>query len=212
VSNRPVPDFAFERSLITDGVCFVAGMDEVGRGAIAGPVMVGVVVVDVETIQRGEFPAGLADSKLLTERRREQLVDPVKAWCVSCAVGSASAQEIDDHGIVASLRLAGERALNSLSTRPDVIILDGPHNWLGRERTDIAPVMTRAKADQTCASVAGASVVAKVERDHLMVRLHEQYPQFGWASNKGYGAAVHRNAIAEYGATDLHRRSWNLYG
>jgi ribonuclease HII len=218
VSPRINPDFTVERSVLEDhhlvgnDMSYVAGMDEVGRGAIAGPVMVGVVVVSAAMITHGDFPLGLADSKLLTQRRREQLVEPVKTWCVSSAVGSAEAQDVDDYGIIAALRLAGERALASLAVSPDVIILDGPHNWLGSGRDDIAPVVTVAKADQRCASVAAASVVAKVERDHVMTNLHEQFPQYGWASNKGYGSAAHRLAIASDGATSLHRRSWNLLG
>jgi ribonuclease HII len=212
--SRPIPDFTTERALINSGAVLVAGMDEVGRGAIAGPVMVGVVVVNRDIVMNGEIPHGLADSKLLSEKRREALVDPVREWCVSWAVGSAEATEIDEVGIMAALQLAGQRALTQLSVQPDVVIVDGPLDWLSNNSTtDVrnAPrVVTQVKADQVCASVAAASIVSKVHRDHLMVNLHEQFPAYGWASNKGYGSALHRQAISDYGACDFHRRSWNL--
>ena len=212
--SRPIPDFATERALVNSGATFVAGMDEVGRGAIAGPVMVGVVVVDRDIVMGGEIPHGLADSKLLSEKRREALVDPVRQWCVSWAVGAAEATEIDEVGIMSALQLAGERALAQLSVHPDVVIVDGPLDWLSNSFiTDShrgPRVVTQVKADQVCASVAAASIVSKVHRDHLMVDLHEQFPAYGWASNKGYGSALHRQAITDHGACDFHRRSWNL--
>lgn len=212
--SRPIPDFATERALVNSGATFVAGMDEVGRGAIAGPVMVGVVVVDRDIVMSGEIPPGLADSKLLSEKRREALVDPVRKWCVSWAVGAAEATEIDEVGIMSALQLAGERALAQLSVHPDVVIVDGPLDWLSNSSTTDSHrgprVVTQVKADQVCASVAAASIVSKVHRDHLMVDLHEQFPAYGWASNKGYGSALHRQAITDHGACDFHRRSWNL--
>ena len=212
--SRPIPDFATERALMNSGATFVAGMDEVGRGAIAGPVMVGVVVVDRGIVMSGEIPHGLADSKLLSEKRREALVDPVRQWCVSWAVGAAEATEIDEVGIMSALQLAGERALAQLSVHPDVVIVDGPLDWLSNSSTTDSHrgprVVTQVKADQVCASVAAASIVSKVHRDHLMVDLHEQFPAYGWASNKGYGSALHRQAITDHGVCDFHRRSWNL--
>lgn len=212
--TRPVPDFRTERALVDSGATFVAGMDEVGRGAIAGPVMVGVVVVDRDMVMRADIPTGLADSKLLSEKRREALVEPVRSWCVSWAVGVADASEIDNHGIMIALQLAGQRALSQLSVPPDVVIVDGPIDWLSdgspTEMTRHPRVVTQVKADQVCASVAAASIVSKVQRDQLMVGLHERFPVYGWAANKGYGSALHRKAIAEVGACDFHRRSWNL--
>lgn len=211
---RPIPDFATERALINSGAALVAGMDEVGRGAIAGPVMVGVVVVNRDIVMSGEIPHGLADSKLLSEKRREGLVDPVRAWCVSWAVGAADATEIDEVGIMAALQLAGQRALSQLVVQPDVVIVDGPLDWLssnsGSDVHQVPRVVTQVKADQVCASVAAASIVSKVQRDHVMISLHEQFPAYGWASNKGYGSALHRQAISDHGACDFHRRSWNL--
>lgn len=207
---RPVPTLELERSLIGAGARTVAGMDEVGRGAIAGPVMVGVVVVDATVT---EVPAGLADSKLMTPRRREAMVPIVTQWSIAWATGSASASEIDDLGIMGGLSLAASRALVAVRERfgvvPDAIILDGTTSFLVEEQGG-PRVQMRAKADQNCASVSAASVIAKVERDALMTRLHEVHPHYGWNGNKGYGAALHTSAIREHGLTDLHRRSWNI--
>ena len=204
--SRPVPTLDLEQSLFASGSRIVVGMDEVGRGAIAGPVTIGVVAVDASI---SDVPTGLADSKLMTPKRREAMVPTVKQWALAWGTGSATAQEIDAYGIMAALSLAGSRALAALGVQPDVVILDGTTSFLVEE--DNGPrVITQVKADQTCASVAAASVIAKVERDALMVSLHEQFPQYGWNSNKGYGAKVHTDALRTYGVTELHRTSWNL--
>ena len=203
---RPIPTLEFERELFASGARIVAGMDEVGRGAIAGPVTIGVVAVDASV---GPVPEGLADSKLMTIKRREAMVPVAKEWGLAWATGSATAEEIDKYGIMSALGLAGSRALAALGVVPDVIILDGNNSFLIEE--DNGPrVVTRIKGDQNCASVSAASVIAKVERDALMTQLHEQYPHYGWNGNKGYGAAVHTGAIKTHGVTDLHRKSWNL--
>ena len=203
---RPIPTLEFERELFASGARIVAGMDEVGRGAIAGPVTIGVVAVDASV---GPVPEGLADSKLMTIKRREAMVPVAKEWGLAWATGSATAEEIDKYGIMSALGLAGSRALAALGVVPDVIILDGNNSFLMEE--DNGPrVVTRIKGDQNCASVSAASVIAKVERDALMTQLHEQYPHYGWNGNKGYGAAVHTGAIKTHGVTDLHRKSWNL--
>lgn len=181
-------------------------MDEVGRGAIAGPVTIGVVVIESNV---ADVPVGLADSKLLTPKRREAMVPIVKEWASQWATGSASAEEIDRHGIMAALSLAASRALSGLSTKPDVIILDGNTSFIVEELGG-PRVVLRTKADQTCASVSGASVIAKVERDGLMSALHLDHPHYAWDKNKGYGAAVHTEALRVHGATVFHRRSWNL--
>lgn len=204
--TRPVPTLDVEREFFSSGARVVAGMDEVGRGAIAGPVTIGVVAVDLTV---DDVPTGLADSKLLTPKRREAMVPVVKQWGIAWATGSASADEIDRHGIMTALSLAASRALTGLSVRPDVVILDGNNSFIAQEQGG-PRIVTRVKADQTCASVAAASVIAKVERDALMTSLHEQHPHYAWDKNKGYGALVHTQALREHGATPFHRRSWNL--
>ena len=208
------PTLDLERELFAQGVKYVGGVDEVGRGAIAGPVTVGVAVIDAQV---PEFPQGLRDSKLMSKPAREKIIQSTQDWVVAHALGSASAQEIDDIGIVNALRLAWMRAYAELEVVPDHVILDGKHNWIAPTEVNLMrpdfidiPVTMKIKADAHCAVVAAASVLAKVSRDQEMVRLHEEHPQFGWNSNVGYGAAVHMQAIAELGATEYHRRSWNL--
>jgi ribonuclease HII len=203
---RPEPTLDVEREFFANGARIVAGMDEVGRGAIAGPVTIGVVAIDANV---GEIPVGLRDSKLMTPKRREAMVPVAKEWGIAWATGSATATEIDKFGIVPSLGLAASRALQNLGITPDVVILDGNTAFL-MEEAGGPRIVTRIKADQDCACVSAASVIAKVERDTLMTQLHEQFPHYGWEGNKGYGAAVHTDAIKTHGVTDLHRKSWNL--
>jgi ribonuclease HII len=137
------------------------------------------------------------------------MVPVAKEWGLAWATGSATAQEIDKIGIMSALGLAASRALQKLGVTPDVLILDGNSSFLVEE--DNGPrVVTRVKADQDCACVSAASVIAKVERDSLMTELHQQFPHYGWDGNKGYGAKVHTDAIKSHGLTDLHRKSWNL--
>jgi ribonuclease HII len=203
---RPEPTLNVEREFFANGARIVAGMDEVGRGAIAGPVTIGVVAIDATV---GEIPEGLRDSKLMTPKRREAMVPVAKEWGMAWATGSATAAEIDKFGIVTSLGLAASRALQNLGIMPDVVILDGNTSFLVEEAGG-PRIVTRIKADQDCACVSAASVIAKVERDALMTELHEQFPHYGWEGNKGYGAKVHTDAIKSHGLTDLHRKSWNL--
>lgn len=202
------PTLVVEQSLWADARV-VIGMDEVGRGALAGPVSVGALALSDDC---GEWPEHLRDSKTMTELRRTATAPLVRAWGVS-AVGHASNDEIDRLGIQIALGLAGRRALVGLHAAGiDVptaaILLDGTHDWLAPALR--APVRTvlRAKADRDCASVSGAALVAKVERDGRMVEAELVHPGYGWASNKGYGSAAHMAAIAELGPTVLHRRTW----
>ncbi|ACZ30204.1 Ribonuclease H [Xylanimonas cellulosilytica DSM 15894] len=224
-ARRPTPTLRTERALISSGARLVAGMDEVGRGALAGPVSVGVVVVDAAT---RTAPKGVADSKLLTPAAREALVPQLQRWPVAWAVGHAGPAEIDAHGIIAALRIAGRRALSQVRRvcgDVDLVLLDGSHDWLTRPQADLfeaveldvagAPetdptVRTLVKADLQCASVAAASVLAKVERDLLLTRLARQYPAYAWDQNKGYSAPAHLDALRLHGTTPQHRRSWNL--
>lgn len=218
------PTLRHERSFKAQGVRFLAGMDEVGRGALAGPVSVGIAVVDLE---RQRSLAGVRDSKLLPPAERERLDPLVRRWSVASAVGHASAREIDDFGIMAALRLAGTRAWNAVlaaGVTPDLVLLDGNHNWLSpAEQPSLfepvaldaacqAPVHTKINADMQCLSVAAASVIAKVERDRAMRELHAEYPDFGWDINKGYATALHRDVLRAAGPSPYHRVSWNLLG
>lgn len=193
------PTYDVERELIARGAQVVAGVDEVGRGAWAGPVLVAAAITDLSVP-----PAGLTDSKLLTARRREEVAAAVDPWVRAYAFGAADPQEIDTLGMTAALRLAAERALTALPMRPDAIVLDGKHDFLG------APWAVRCviKGDQSCISVAAASVLAKVYRDALMADIGAGYPAYGFDGNAGYPAPVHRAALAEHGPTPHHRMSW----
>ena len=205
--------------MLRGGAQLVAGMDEVGRGALAGPVSVGVVVVDATT---PTAPHGLADSKMLSAPARQALVPLVVRWGRAHAVGHASAAEIDQVGIIGALRLAGERALEQVEQAlgpVTTVLLDGSHDWLtpaadlfADEVATVRRVHMQVKADQRCSCVAGASVVAKVTRDALMTDLDAQHPAYCWAQNKGYASPAHLAALERHGPTTWHRRSWRLPG
>lgn len=193
-------------------------MDEVGRGAIAGPVAVGVALLDSQD-QRVEtaWPINLKDSKLLSEKARNEILAPVQTWVSGFAVGMASANEIDTKGIVQALALSAGRALDSLlqdaSLRQAIardgaiIILDGSHNWLGAKASGI-PVIVRTKADRDCVSVAAASVISKVERDNLMIALAANFGEYGFDGHKGYASEAHIQAIRTIGPSSEHRHTW----
>lgn len=203
------PTLDFELASFASGLPLVIGVDEVGRGAIAGPVAVGVHAVYAGT---EEFPVGLRDSKLLTEKRREVLAPLVSEWGAG-AVGYASAEEIDERGITWALGEAGRRALLSLhkagvEVSSGLILVDGKHDWLSPALRKPLNVQTRIGADRTCASVAAASISAKVDRDAIMREAHEREPYYAWNSNKGYGSAAHYEGIAQSGLSAQHRKSW----
>ncbi|WP_460445919.1 ribonuclease HII [Angustibacter aerolatus] len=212
------PSLRVERSLLRDGVRLLASVDEVGRGALAGPASVGVVLVDA-TVRTA--PTGVRDSKLLQPAARQRLVPRIRRWALASAVGHAGPDEVDEVGILGALRLAARRAMATLPAVPDLILLDGNHDWYtDPEREGLLsllhpdeptpPVRTMIKADMRCSSVAAASVLAKVERDAMMVDLHDSHPHFGWAVNKGYASREHLDALTEHGACEHHRRSWRL--
>nr|WP_277628229.1 ribonuclease HII [Arsenicicoccus dermatophilus] len=216
-----------ERSLLRElpeGRRVIAAVDEVGRGALAGPVSVGVVLVHEQV---GAAPTGVRDSKLLTAAARERLVPRLRRWAPAYGVGHASPAEIDEHGIMAGLRLAARRALDRTTAAgliPTLVLLDGNHDWftepdrvglLGAWDDEVLPVRTMVKADVRCSSVAAASVLAKVERDAIMVGLAasgDVAEDYGFADNKGYAAPGHLDALSRLGPTVHHRRSWRLPG
>lgn len=209
------PTLDVERGLHAVGHRRIIGVDEVGRGALAGPVAVGIVVIDDGV---SAIPPGLRDSKMLAEPRRETLAPLCARWVLFSAVGSATAREIDEWGLTRCLGLAGRRALDRVrragaDLSDATVLLDGSFDGLspalGRGRP---PVITRIKADRDCASVAAASVIAKVHRDGYMIRRARRIPGYHWERNKGYGSAQHREAIVRLGITDDHRRTWLTRG
>jgi len=204
------PTLEVELGLLADGATCVIGCDEVGRGALAGPVGVGVAAIDGTL---GTMPLGLRDSKMLSQPRREALAPLAVAWVLHSAVGLASANEVDEIGIIAALGLAGKRALAELfaagvDVRGSVVLLDGNDDYLNKALATPLSVVTRIRADQDCASVSAASVIAKVHRDRLMIAADAATPGYGWSGNKGYGSAEHMAAIGRLGPTGLHRKSW----
>ncbi len=208
-------DLALERTLLDEGYRRVIAIDEVGRGALAGPVSVAAVVIDVDVIAV-DPPAGIDDSKRLTAKRRREIREPIGAWVRGHHVGHTEAARIDEVGIMVALAEAASAAIDGLPTIDEmdastfsVVLLDGTFDFLTPVRPGFE-VRTVVGGDGRCASIAAASILAKEERDELMRRWHQVHPQYGWDTNVGYAAASHRRAIAEFGACDLHRRSWRL--
>lgn len=194
------PGFALEEELAAGGAARIAGVDEVGRGAWAGPVLVCAAVAGP-----APFPEGLTDSKRITAKRRTGMAAELRGWVADHAFGRAEAGEIDALGMTAALGLAARRALDGLSVRPDAVILDGAHDFVGRPWR----VRTAVKADLTSATVAAASVLAKVERDGWMAGLDADHPGYGFATAAGYPSPVHRAALDEHGPTPYHRMTWS---
>lgn len=214
------PSLRIARGMLREGRTTLAGCDEVGRGALCGPVTVGMVLV-TETTRTA--PQGVRDSKLLSAEARARLVPKIQRWAPAWGVGHASPQEIDAYGIMSALRLAGQRALAALDPAPDVVLLDGNHDYLSPPEQEalfgpppvlpeLPPVVTMIKADLRCAAVAAASILAKVARDRILTDLAAEHPEFGWSENKGYSAPEHLAALATHGPTQYHRISWRLPG
>jgi ribonuclease HII len=189
----------FEREALAEGLSVVAGIDEVGRGALCGPVIAGAVVLG-----RGFDAAGLDDSKRLTRRQREALAERVRERAEAWALGSADPSEIDRLNILRATHLAMRRALDGLGVRPDIVLVDG------REATGLGvPQRAIVKGDALSVSIAAASIVAKVARDAAMREWDERCPGYGLARNKGYASEGHRDALRRLGPSQIHRRSFN---
>ena len=199
-SKKRAPTRAIEQEMWALGHETVVGIDEVGRGAWAGPLMVGAAVLPRESRVNG-----VRDSKLLTEPEREFLFDRIGDWCVSWAVGAASQEECDTLGMSAAQKLATRRAIEQLSVVPDVAVTDGKWDFVS---PSVAAVELAVKADLRCLSVATASILAKVVRDREMRRMAESYPHWSFDTNKGYPCPVHKSALKGYGPSAIHRRSW----
>jgi ribonuclease HII len=196
--KRKSPTLAFERALWEQGHDVVVGVDEVGRGSWAGPLMIGAVVVP-----RDRRVYKIRDSKMLTEREREALFDRITEWAVAWSVGAASQVECDELGMSEAQRVAARRAIDGLDIEPDHVLLDGNWDFVGGGNTQRI-----VKGDATCVSIAAASIVAKVTRDRLMRHEAEHFPGYDFDSNKGYPCPRHRMALAGMGPTSIHRRSW----
>ncbi len=192
------PDFSYEMAAFAQGALFVAGVDEVGRGPLAGPVTAAAVRLNPDAI-----PPGLNDSKKLTGPRRAILATALWA-CADVSVAHASVEEIDDLNILRASHLAMRRAVAGLKQAPDHLLIDG--NQLPRDLP--CGAQTVVAGDALSLSIAAASIVAKVVRDQIMVILAQQHPGYGWETNAGYGTAAHLDALLNLGVTPHHRRSF----
>ncbi|MBM7828191.1 ribonuclease HII [Microbacterium aurum] len=208
-----MPRLTVERRLLREHALVIA-CDEVGRGALAGPVAVGAAVIDAARARR-RIPEGLRDSKLVAEHHRHAVAERAAGWVGAASVGWATADEIDRVGIIRALGLAALRAIADLRAQgivPEeaIVILDGNHDYITPAGGGGLRVQPIVKADRDCASAAAASVLAKVARDDLMTRLHEEHPVYRWERNKGYASAEHRDAIRSHGLSAHHRASWAI--
>jgi ribonuclease HII len=202
-----------EGRYFAEGCVAVGGVDEVGRGAWAGPVSVGIAVLTPGSGRR--IPRGVRDSKQLTWLEREKLFDPLSRAVASFAVGHATNDECDELGMTIAQRLAARRAFERLEVLPDVLLLDGRFDFLAdkaAERSGFPPVRMIVRGDSSSKAIASASVLAKVTRDRLMARESEHYPWYAFERNRGYPAPVHKMALASWGCTPLHRKSWAFVG
>ena len=194
-----MPDFSLENSLCERGYELVCGVDEAGRGSLAGPVCAAAVI-----LPRGCVIDGLDDSKKLTEKKRERLYGLIIDNAVSYSVAFGSVEEIEKLNILQATFLAMTRAVNGLKIQPDFVLVDG-----NRKPPEILlPCDTVIKGDTKSYSVAAASILAKVTRDRLLYDYDREYPQYGFAKHKGYGTKAHYQAIAQYGITPVHRPSF----
>jgi ribonuclease HII len=196
--DKLIANLDYERAAQTQGHAIIAGVDEVGRGPLAGPVTAAAVILDLNNI-----PPGLADSKALTAAKRERLFDLILA-SAQCCIAHATVEEIDQMNILRASHLAMERAVAGLPQNPDHILIDGnliPQNLKGRTTAIV-------KGDAKSLSIAAASIIAKVTRDRIMVDLAQQYPGYGWQQNAGYPTKLHLSALLNLGVTPWHRRSF----
>jgi ribonuclease HII len=200
--SQPVPNLRFERAYWTRELNHVAGLDEVGRGAWAGPVLAGAVILPCQC-KDWRLLRHVRDSKLLSPRQRQALCAPIRSVALAHAIGMATREEIDRLGIVPATRLAMQRAVAALSIPPDALLVDA------LELSDLTlPQMAIIRGDQRSLSIACASILAKVARDEMMVELDAELPGYAFARHKGYGTAAHRAALEKLGACREHRTSF----
>lgn len=197
------PHLRQERALIRRGYRRIAGLDEVGRGSWAGPVVAAAVVLPLEWRDLQTQLLGVRDSKLLTPHRREEALEKISEVASGVGVGVVPSQFIDERGIVAATRLAMRRALDALPLKPDYLLVD----YLSLPE-ESCPYKSITRGDNLSLSIACASIVAKVERDRMLIALEERYPGYGFARHKGYGTPQHREALMRLGLTPLHRLSF----
>jgi len=203
---RVEPDTLFESELWDSGVEYIAGLDEAGRGALAGPVSVGAVILPSDKALLSSTLSGARDSKQMTPRMRESIKPHIIEVALEWAVGFATPEEIDLQGIVRATRLAALRALHQFTITPQYLLTDFR---LELPQLNI-PQRSLIKGDARCLSIACASILAKTERDALMREIDSQYPGYGLAKHKGYGTQAHRSALKRLGLSEIHRRTFKV--
>ena len=194
-----MPDYSYERTAHENGFPAVCGIDEAGRGPLAGPVCAAAVI-----LPDGAVIEGLNDSKKLSEKKRDSLYDTVTETAISWSVAFADVEEIEKYNILEATFIAMKRAMDGLKVKPDYALIDGnraPHGLC-------VPCKTVIKGDSLSCSIAAASIIAKVTRDRLMLRYAEEYPLYGFEKHKGYGTAAHYSAVDKYGLCPIHRPSF----
>lgn len=205
------PTLALERRLLAQGYLHIAGLDEAGRGAWAGPVVAAAVILPLDhrdslssaQATPAEELKGIRDSKLLSPRRREELWEVIQDKAQAVSVGVVESEEIDLQGIVPATRRAMRQAVEGLEVSPHYLLID----YLPLPEVSI-PQQAMAHGDRLCLSIAAASIIAKVHRDRLMAELDARFPGYGLAQHKGYGTTFHRMALTRLGPTSIHRLSW----
>ena len=200
-----MPDYEFEKAAVNSGFSCICGVDEAGRGPLAGPVCAAAVI-----LPEGAVIAGLDDSKKLTEKKREKLYDIIKETAVAYSVAYGTLEEIESVNILEATYLAMNRAIEGLSVKPDFALIDGNRVPRGIK----IPCETIVKGDSKSMSVAAASVLAKVTRDRLMLEYDKKYPEYNFKKHKGYGTKEHTELIKQYGPCEIHRPSFlkNILG
>jgi len=210
-SSKQAPTLEEEMALLSQGYSFVAGVDEAGRGSLAGPVVAAAVILPLGDLSPFRFDpyeclecfAGVRDSKQLTARERERLFEVIMQHALAVGVGSGSVEMIDERNILQATKYAMRDAITQLTTPPQALLLDAIH------LPDIELLQRSIiKGDALCLSIAAASIIAKVTRDRIMVQLHELFPAYGFAQHKGYCTEDHLTALRAHGATPHHRRSF----
>lgn len=194
-----MPDFSYENQALSKGYKLVCGVDEAGRGPLAGPVCAAAVILPENCVIDG-----LNDSKKISEKKREELFDIIKEKAIAYSIAYGSLQEIEEYNILEATYIAMNRAINGLSKKADFALIDGNRVPKGIK----IPCETVVKGDSKSCSIAAASILAKVTRDRLMLEYDKKYPEYLFAQHKGYGTKAHYEAIKQYGVCEIHRRSF----
>ena len=192
----------YEQTLYKKGIKYIAGIDEAGRGPLAGPVVIGVVIMKAES-----FIEGINDSKKISEAKREKLYDEITKEAISWSVGIVDEKRIDEINILNATKEALTQAISKLEIKPDIILVDA----LEKINTLSIPYISVIKGDAKIYSISAASIIAKVTRDRIMRAYDKIYPEYGFAKHKGYGTSAHIEAIKKYGLCDLHRKSFTTH-